>query len=364
VSHQSHTQILVVGAESPRRAEHVDLMQQRGYEVLTASSGEEAVRVLARWKIACVIADAADAGVPGALSEMLRNEPTVAIVVLADEPEVRTAVTSMRLGAMDYLAADSPPEELRSAVDRALARRDVLVRERIIARSLREEVGRLTAELRQERHRGDHVALAALESLVFVVEAKDAWLAGHSVRVAQTAASLAAALGRTDEEVEQVRLAGRLHDIGMVAVDEGILSKEGPLTPEEFEQVRAHATIGSQILRPLPDLGPVIAFVRHHHERWDGQGYPDRLAGDTVPWGARVIGVAEIYDALTTSRPYRQPMPPELAVNHMKSLIDTAIGAPEWRALASVVGRREALVFVVDEQAHAAPSARASNLHL
>ena len=83
-----------------------------------------------------------------------------------------------------------------------------------------------------------------------------------------------------------------------------------------------------------------------------------------MPWGARVIGVAEIYDALTTSRPYRQPMPPELAVNHMKSLIDTAIGAPEWRALASVVGRREALVFVVDEQAHAAPSARASNLHL
>jgi len=126
--------------------------------------------------------------------------------------------------------------------------------------------------------------------------------------------------------------------------------------------VRAHATIGSQILRPLPDLGPVIAFVRHHHERWTAR-LPRPAGRDTVPWGARVIGVAEIYDALTTSRPYRQPMPPELAVNHMKSLIDTAIGAPNG-APCLRRGAREALVFVVDEQAHAAPSARASNLHL
>jgi response regulator RpfG family c-di-GMP phosphodiesterase len=339
-------------------------MQQCGYEVLTASSGEEAVRVLARWKIACVLADATAAVIPAVIPDMLRSEGTVAIVVLADAPEVRAAVASMRLGAMDYLAADSSSDEVRQAVDRALQRRDVLLRERIIARALREEVGRLTAELRQERQRGDHVALAALESLVYVVEAKDLWLAGHSVRVAQMAASLAAALGRTDEEVEQVRLAGRLHDIGMVGVGEAILSKEGPLTPEEFEQVRSHVIIGPQILRPLPDLGPIIAFVRHHHERCDGQGYPDRLAGEAVPWGARVIGVVEIYDALTTARPYRQPMPPDLAVNHMKSLIGTAMGAPEWRALASVVGRREALVFVVDEQAQSAPGARASNLHL
>ncbi len=143
------------------------------------------------------------------------------------------------------------------------------------------------------------MALAALESLVCVVEAKDPWLAGHSVRVAQTAASLAAELGRSDEDIEQIRLAGRLHDIGMVGVSERILSKEGRLAAEEFEQVRGHATLGSQILSPLPGLGPVISFVRHHHERCDGRGYPDRLAGEAVPWGARIIGVAEMYDALT-----------------------------------------------------------------
>jgi HD-GYP domain-containing protein (c-di-GMP phosphodiesterase class II) len=178
------------------------------------------------------------------------------------------------------------------------------------------------------------------------------------------AASLAAELKRSDEEIEQIRLAGRLHDIGMVGVGEAILSKEGPLTPEEFEKVRAHVTLGSQILSPLPGLGPVSSFVRHHHERWDGQGYPDRLAGEAAPWGARVIGVAEIYDALTTSRPYREQMPPELAVKYMQSLVGSAIGGPEWRALASVVGRNEALVFLVDEETQGSPGARGSALHL
>jgi HD-GYP domain-containing protein (c-di-GMP phosphodiesterase class II) len=199
---------------------------------------------------------------------------------------------------------------------------------------------------------------------VHVVETKDLWLAGHSVRVAQMAASLAAELGHADEQVEQVRLAGRLHDLGMVGVSDGILSKEGPLTPDEFDQVRAHVTLGSQILSPLPGLGSVVTFVRHHHERWDGQGYPDRLAGDAIPWGARVIGVAEIYDALTTSRPYREPIPPEAAVKYMQGLVDTAIGATDWQALASVVSRREALVFLVDYQTQTAPGARASALHL
>ena len=215
----------------------------------------------------------------------------------------------------------------------------------------------MSAELRRERERRDRVALAAMESLVCVVEAKDLWLAGHSVRIAHTAASLAAELGRTDIEVEQVRLAGRLHDIGMVGVSDQILAKEGPLTPEEFDEVRAHVTLGSQILTPMPGLGEVASFVRHHHERWDGQGYPDRLVGDTAPWGARVIGVAEVYDALTTTRPYRQSMAPDQAVGHLKTLVGTAIGPIEWEALAAVVGRREALVFVVDAQAHP-PSGR------
>lgn len=359
-------QILMVGAAPSRRPDvHAHLIRH-GYEVLTAASADEAMHLLARWKVACVLADVdlEEGSGSALLVRILRSDPTMAVVLVAAQPHLAVAVASLRFGAMDFLAAEDGPEAVVSAVRRAIERHLDLARARTVAQSLREEVGILSAELRRERERGDDVALAAMESLVCVVEAKDLWLAGHSVRVAQMAASLAAELGRTDAEIEQVRLAGRLHDIGMVGVDDGILSKEGPLTPEEFDRVRAHVTLGSQILAPLPGLGPVASFVRHHHERWDGQGYPDQLAGEATPWGARVIGAAEIYDALTTARPYREPMAPDLAVRHMESLRGTAIGAVEWRALASVVERREALVFLVDAQTQSTVGARASALHL
>ena len=358
-------QLLLVGEAANRPAVH-DHLRRHGYETLTAASAAEATHLLARWKVACVVADAElEIGcLQGLVSGILRTEPGVSVVLLSRAPDLRAAITSLRLGAMDYLAADDPPEDIVAAVERALDQRLIAARERAFTQALREEVATLAAELRRERERVDTVALAALESLVRVVEAKDLWLAGHSVRVAQMAASLAAQLGRTDAEIEQVRLAGQLHDIGMVGVGNEILSKVGPLTTEEFDVVRAHVTLGSEILSPLPDMGPVASFVRHHHERWDGQGYPDRLSGESSPWGARVIGVAEIYDALTTLRPYRELLAPELAVEDMKSIIGTAIGAAEWHALAAVVGRREALEFLVDEETQGSVGASSSALHL
>jgi HD-GYP domain-containing protein (c-di-GMP phosphodiesterase class II) len=213
-------------------------------------------------------------------------------------------------------------------------------------RVLREEVARLVGEIRHERARVESLAVATLESLVRVVETKDPWLAGHSVRVAQLAASLAAAMGRNDQEVEAVRLAGRMHDIGMICLGDGILSKEGALTAGEFEQVKRHVIIGHQILEPLSQLGSAGTFVRSHHERWDGSGYPDRLTGQEIPWGGRLIGAAEIYDALTTMRPYRKAVSPEEAVETMRKLAGTTICPEVYSALAGVVSRQQALVFV------------------
>jgi HD-GYP domain-containing protein (c-di-GMP phosphodiesterase class II) len=131
-------------------------------------------------------------------------------------------------------------------------------------------------------------------------------------------AMIAAELGLSDEEVEQVRMAGRLHDIGKIGIREEILTKEGPLTAEEYEQVKQHVVIGSQILAPLSHLGEIISFVRNHHERWDAHGYPDQLRAEEIPLGARILAGAEIYDALTTSRPYQEKMPPEVAVERMR----------------------------------------------
>jgi HD-GYP domain-containing protein (c-di-GMP phosphodiesterase class II) len=162
---------------------------------------------------------------------------------------------------------------------------------------------------------------------------------------------IAAEMGLSDEVVEEVRTAGRLHDIGKIGVREEILGKEGPLTTEEYEQVKHHVVVGSQILAPLAHLGEIIGFVRSHHERWDGQGYPDKLRGEEIPLGARILGAAEIYDALTTSRPYQEKMPPDMAVERMRDLAGTVLDQAVFRALEAAVKRRHTLVFLDDMRA-------------
>jgi putative nucleotidyltransferase with HDIG domain len=190
--------------------------------------------------------------------------------------------------------------------------------------------------------------VATLEALVNALEAKDPYLRGHSARVADLSATVAAQMGATDEQIEAVRTGGRLHDIGKIGIREEILNKQGPLTEAEYEHVKQHVTVGSQILAPLVHLKDVIGFVRSHHERWDGKGYPDRLAGEAIPLGARIIGAVEIYDAMTTARPYQEKMAAEAAVGRMRDLVGTVIDPTVHRALEAAVSHRQALVFLDD----------------
>jgi putative two-component system response regulator len=344
--------VLVVDDEPKARKAVEAHLTQRGYEVLTASSGDEANATLMRQKIVCMVAEARVFGTSAGelLSRSLSRDPHLAVIVLSSLPDVTDAVRYLQYGAMDYLSKPLDLSHVEAAVQRALRRRTELIQERAASRILREEVVKLGAELARERSKLEGHTVATLEALVCVVEAQDPWYAGHSLRVAQLAASLAAEIGRTDEEVEIVRKAGLLHDIGMICVPEGLLAKEGSLTPAEFELVKRHASVGSQILAPLPHLGRLSAFVRSHHERWDGQGYPDGLAGDAIPWGARLIGAAEVYDAFTTARPYREQLTPELAVERMHALTGSVLAPEVHRALSAVVERGGALVFVDEER--------------
>jgi putative two-component system response regulator len=330
-----------------------DELRGAGHEVATVRSAAEAVQMIARVKLHAIVADASLApdGMPSLVAECLRRDGALAVVVVGLRDDVRAAVRCLRAGAAEYVSDLSDPAEIEHAVREAIARRREVVQDQAVRQVLRDEVASLVGELRLERERVEHLTLATLESLVRVVETKDAWLGGHSVRVAQLAASLAAEMGRSDPEVEAVRLAGRLHDIGMICLADGILSKEGPLTAAEFEQVKRHVLIGHQIIQPLPHFGMVSAFVRSHHERWDGTGYPDRLTGEEIPWGARLLGAAEIYDALTTVRPYRTAVTPEEAVEDMRGLGGTTICPQVFAALSEVVSRRGALVFV-DDHSH------------
>jgi putative two-component system response regulator len=169
---------------------------------------------------------------------------------------------------------------------------------------------------------------------------------GHSARVADLSATVAHELGMSEEAVEVVRVAGRLHDIGKIGTREAVLNKQGALSPDEFEHVKQHVVIGSQILAPLAHLGDIIPAVRHHHERWDGTGYPDGLRGEEIPMGARIIGAAEVFDALSTSRAYQEKLTPEKAMERMADLSGTVLDPKVYEAMASVVARRRTLVFL------------------
>ncbi len=155
--------------------------------------------------------------------------------------------------------------------------------------------------------------ISLTESLVNALDARDSYSAGHSVAVAVYARDIAAEIGLGSERVQRIYLAGLLHDIGKIAVPDAVLRKPGALTDEEFEEIKKHPIVGEQILAPSLHLRDILPAVRHHHERIDGQGYPDHLADDQIPLEARIIAVADAYNAMTSERPYRDAMPPELA---------------------------------------------------
>src|SRR5207247_2206506 len=133
--------------------------------------------------------------------------------------------------------------------------------------------------------------------------------AGHSLRVTTYAMLLAQHLQMAAADLELIRTGGPLHDIGKIGIDDAILRKPDRLTPEEFDIMKTHTVKGAEILETVPDLASIIPIVRHHHERWDGKGYPDGLAGEDIALVARIVAVADAYDAMTSDRPYRKGMP-------------------------------------------------------
>lgn len=323
---------------------------QTGYEVITATSGEEALRLLRRHKITAMLLDVHLPGISGVelVPQVMELEPNLALLMLTAVNDATSAALCMQRGAMDYLTKPIDLEDLNRAIQRALHKRHNRLEDQRINHWLKEEVVLRSAELRRERANLERISVATLEALVNALEAKDPYLRGHSARVADLSASVASELGVTDEEVEVVRTAGRLHDIGKIGIREEILNKQGPLSNEEYDHVKQHVLVGSQILAPLVHLKDVITYVRGHHERWDGMGYPDRLAGATIPFGARIIGAAEIFDALTSSRPYQERMSPEEAVERMAELAGRVVDPEVYAALATVVARRQALIFLDD----------------
>ena len=156
-----------------------------------------------------------------------------------------------------------------------------------------------------------------LAALTNAIESRDPSMLGHSARVAELAATLGQSLGWPAERVELLRLGGLLHDVGKLAVSERVLAKVGPLDPGELESIRRHPVTGARLLEPIAAARPALGCVLFHHERWDGSGYPTGRAGDAIPIEARVLNVADAFDAMTTARPYRPALSTRAALGEI-----------------------------------------------
>ena len=350
---ETPTSVLIVDDEEPLRNALCHYFHRRGFQVEAAGTGAEALDLLRVQEVALMLLDVRMPGMSGidVVPEALDINPDMAILMLSAVRDASSAAICMQRGAFDYLTKPIELSDLGSAVDRALRRRDTLIQSRGINAWLKEEVSRQTDEMRRGQERMEQMTVATLEALINVWEEKHEFLHGHSARIAAYAASIAHEMGLMDDEVELTRLAGRLHDLGKIGTRDAVLLKDGPPNEEELAHAMQHVIVGAEILSPFAHLRQVASIVRGHHEHWDGTGYPDRLAGEDIPVGARIICAAEVYDALTSQRPNHPQMEPEGATEHMRTLSGSVIDPAVMDAFASSVSRRQTLVFLAEDLA-------------
>ncbi len=356
--------VLIVDQDAPARTRTARHLGRLGYTVVQAANGPEMLDQLQRGSIVGILLDVGREAESALelVPTLLQRDPNLGIIVISDRNEATVASECMRRGALDYLTKPLDLAILERALERALTWRERLASDRETHKLLRAEVAERAELIRQEREKLQLLAESSLQTLVSVMEAKDPFFAGHSLRVGQMSASIATRMGRTDREVEQVRMAGRLHDLGMISVSSDILSKASPLTPEEFADIKRHPVIGAQLLAPYPDLAELSRFIRGHHERWDGAGYPDGLSREEISWGARVLCAAEIHDAMTSERPYRDRISPQETLERMHGLVGETLDPSVFEALAEVIHNRQALEFV--DSAQAPSGGRSSRINL
>ncbi len=301
------TRVVVVDDEVAVLSLLKKALTREGYQVEAFGDASAALKRVAEGGVSLLVTDVRMPRMDGMeLSRRaLEEDPDLAILVLTGAADTDTAVESLRLGVRDYLTKPISIEALSESASRALRRRSQELYRRRIEGWLRAEVERRTEELRGKSRELERVSVEMLASLVRAMEAKDARLKGHSERVAEYCAGMGKKLGLGARLVEQLRTAGLLHDIGMVAIPESVILKSGQLTPDEYQGVQKHTEVGADILKPLAHIGQTVEFVRCHHERLNGSGYPQGLKGPQIPLGAQVVGLAEMFASMTENRPHR-----------------------------------------------------------
>jgi putative two-component system response regulator len=287
--------ILIVDDESAARTALESLLRREGYEVRDASDGPSALHECAKFRPDLILLDILMPGMNGfEVCRRIKATPETRltpVVLITGLSATEDRIEGINAGADDFLSKPLDFNEL-------LARARSLLR-----------LKQITDELEN--------AETVLFTLAESIEARDPYTRGHCERLAEMSSRLGAQLGIPDEHIKALRWAGTVHDVGKVAVPDAILLKPGPLTLEEMTMMRRHSVVGERICAPLRAFRLVTPIIRHHHEKRDGSGYPDGLRGEEIPLTARILQLADVYDALTTDRPYRTAVPSEEALQIM-----------------------------------------------
>lgn len=282
------TRILVVDDEDIVREPLKEALGWVGYAADGAASVDEALELLSLHTYDLLFCDLVMPGANGfALMEIARRRyPNLPLIVLTGHATVDLTQKAIRLGAKDFIIKPFSVRELPFIVERNI--------ERV----------RLDAQLREQQT--EHLLFQTVQALAAAIEAKDPYTAGHSQKVALLAVQFSEALELNETDIFVLRLAGMMHDVGKIGIPESVLLKPDKLDAPEWQIMKQHPIIGAEIVGQIADLAYVAKVVRSHHERWDGQGYPDGLRGEMIPLLSRILYIADAFEALTSDRAYRQ----------------------------------------------------------
>ncbi len=329
---EAKTRILVVEDDTAVRTVLAQFLEQGGYEVGRAENGEQALQLLMERPVAAMLCDIRMPRMTGTelLPKALAMDPDLAVIMLTGVGEPASAISCLKAGAADYLIKPVDLDELQHALQRALRRRELEIERRELEQWLAREVALRTRELEEQTRRLARLSVHVLGALVDTLEAKDPTLRGHSQRVADLSARIAARMGLGADDVDTIRTAGRLHDIGKLALREPQLA----LAPASEEIGGAgDPELAVRLLQPLVQLKDVVAIVRSHHERYDGKGTPDGRRGEEIPLGARIVSAASLYDDLAVAGTGGGSLAPAAAIANLRSLSGLMLDPAVFAAL-------------------------------
>jgi putative two-component system response regulator len=306
--------LLIVDDQQPIRESLVGWLTRAGYCCAQAESAEAAWRFFQSNEVALVTCDLHMPGRSGfdLLLQIRQHFPDTAVLMVTGSVDTKTAIQTLTSGAFGYIVKPVERQELLFHVQRGLEHRRLMLENREYTQTLERRVHQQTASIRQAHEETIH-------RLVNAAMMRDEETGAHIRRIGLYCEAFAEALGWKPDEIDNIRLASPMHDVGKIGVPDAILRKPGKLSAAEYEMMKTHTMIGASLLSESdwPVLRLAQEIARHHHERWDGNGYPDGISGEQIPLPARILSIVDVYDALTHDRVYRPAMLEEEALELM-----------------------------------------------